>query len=100
MAKKNGYDILRTQAIAGGLVYELDYNSGRETRTLAVFMVRHRDPDDPCFTIHDAATGAVIACDDTKEYAESLARIRLHQLADFGIPIGDLKLELAPPETT
>jgi hypothetical protein len=68
-------DKLRTQAQAYGLVFDLEYHAGRDTRT-----------------VHDAATGNVIACDDTKEHTKSLARIRLRQLADFGIPIGGLKL--------
>jgi hypothetical protein len=81
---------LRDQAHARGLVYDLEYYADDDTRTIAVFMVRHTDPDDPCFTLHDAATGAVIACDDTKELTESFAMIKLHQRADFGIPIRGL----------
>lgn len=84
---------LRREAHEGGKVFELTYYTDQGPRTLDAFMVRHREDDGFCFTIHDAATGQWLGVGDTKEDAESSARINLHQQFDFGI-----KLPPAPRE--
>lgn len=81
---------LAQQAQERGLAFELPYYTDRGPRSVNAFLVRHRNddgtPDE--FTAHLAETGEWLGYGETKEDAESLARIHLHQWADFGIPFG------------